>query len=155
MKRFAQLFLALDATTATSAKVEALKRYFAEAAPRDAAWAAYFLAGGKPRQVIATGLLRTLACQRAGIADWLFDAAYQAVGDLAETIAHILPPASQQLDLGLADWIETRLQPQALWRRRWRPQHRRRPRQPRSRQNPTRWRHQAAKCQRYRRSRCP
>ena len=111
MKRFAQLFLALDATTATSAKVEALKRYFAAAAPRDAAWAAYFLAGGKPRQVVGTGLLRTLACQRAGIADWLFDAAYQAVGDLAETIAHILPPASQQLDFGLADWSETRLQP--------------------------------------------
>ncbi len=111
MKRFAKLFLALDATTATSAKVDALKRYFAEAPPRDAAWAAYYLAGGKPRQVVGTGLLRTLACQRADIADWLFDAAYQAVGDLAETIAHILPPSSQQIDLGLADWIETRLQP--------------------------------------------
>ena len=40
MKRFAQLFASLDATTATRAKVEALKRYFAEAPPRDAAWAA-------------------------------------------------------------------------------------------------------------------
>ena len=28
------------------------KRYFAAAAPRDAAWAVYFLAGGKPRQVV-------------------------------------------------------------------------------------------------------
>ena len=30
--------------------------------------------------------------QRAGIDDWLFDACYQAVGDFAETVAHVLPP---------------------------------------------------------------
>jgi DNA ligase-1 len=51
----------------------------------------YFLAGGKPRQVVPTALLRELACQRAGIPDWLFEECYQAVGDLAETIAHVLP----------------------------------------------------------------
>ena len=38
-------------------------------------------------------VLRALACERAGIDDWLFDECYQAVGDLAETIAHVLPPA--------------------------------------------------------------
>ena len=111
MKRFAQLFASLDATTATRAKVEALKRYFAEAPPRDAAWAAYFLAGGKPRQVVPTRVLRDLACQQAGIEDWLFEAAYQAAGDLAETIAYVLPSPAFVSDLGLADWIETRLQP--------------------------------------------
>ena len=37
MKRFAQLFNELDASTATSAKVDALKRYFAHAADADAA----------------------------------------------------------------------------------------------------------------------
>ena len=89
----------------------ALKRYFAAAKPRDAAWAVYFLAGGKPRQVVPTAVLRALACQRAGIDDWLFDASYQAVGDFAETVAHILPPPERQSDLGLADWIETRLLP--------------------------------------------
>ncbi len=111
MKRFAQLFASLDATTATRAKVEALKRYFEEAPPRDAAWAAYFLAGGKPRQVVPTRVLRALACQRAGIEDWLFEAAYQAAGDLAETIAYVLPSPALVSDVGLADWIETRLQP--------------------------------------------
>ena len=111
MRRFAQLFAELDETTATGAKIEALKRYFAAAEPRDAAWAVYFLAGGKPRQVVPTSVLRALACQRAGIGDWLFDASYQAVGDFAETVAHILPPPEHQSDLGLADWIETRLLP--------------------------------------------
>ena len=39
MKRFARLFAELDRSTATLAKIDALKRYFAEAVPRDAAWA--------------------------------------------------------------------------------------------------------------------
>ena len=111
MKAFAGLFNALDASTATSAKVDALKRYFASAAPADAAWAVYFLAGGKPRQVVPTALLRALACERAGIAPWLFEEAYQAVGDLAETIAHVLPPAAALSDVGLAEWVEQRLLP--------------------------------------------
>ena len=111
MKRFAQLYAELDASTATSAKVDALKRYFAHAASADAAWAVYFLAGGKPRQVVPTATLRALACRCAGIADWLFEECYQAVGDLAETIAHVLPAAASVSDVGLADWITLRLLP--------------------------------------------
>ncbi len=111
MKAFARLFNELDASTATNAKVDALKRYFATAAPGDAAWAVYFLAGGKPRQVVPTALLRALACERAGIAPWLFEEAYQAVGDLAETIAHVLPPPAALADTGLAEWVEQRLLP--------------------------------------------
>ena len=111
MKNFARLFSELDASTATSAKVDALKRYFALAASADAAWAVYFLAGGKPRQVVPTALLRGLACEQAGIAPWLFEEAYQAVGDLAETIAHVLPPPAASSDIGLAEWVEQRLLP--------------------------------------------
>ena len=111
MRAFAKLFNELDASTATSAKVDALKRYFVQARPADAAWAVYFLAGGKPRQVVPTATLRRLACERAGIADWLFDACYQAVGDLAETIAHVLPAPRAAGDVGLAEWVEQRLLP--------------------------------------------
>ena len=101
MRLFSALFAELDASTATRAKVDALKRYIERAQPRDAAWAVYFLSGGKPRQVVPTALLRALACRVAGIDDWLFEASYQAVGDLAETIAHVLPPARATSDLGL------------------------------------------------------
>jgi len=111
MKRFAELYAELDATTATNAKVAALERYFTEAAPADAAWAVYFLAGGKPRQVVPSGLLYTLACERAGIAQWLFDASYDAVGDFAETVARVLPPPSRTSELGLAAWVTERLLP--------------------------------------------
>jgi DNA ligase-1 len=111
MRRFAALFEALDASTATGDKVEALRRYFAQAPAADAAWAVYFLAGGKPRQVVPTALLRATACAQAGIDDWLFEACYQAVGDLAETIAHVLPPPARRSDLGLAHWVGERLLP--------------------------------------------
>jgi DNA ligase-1 len=109
MRRFATLYQELDASTATGDKVAALRRYFASAPAADAAWAVYFLSGGKPRQAVPTGLLRELACRLAGIDDWLFEACYQAVGDLAETIAHVLPAAAQPVDQGLAFWVEQRL----------------------------------------------
>ena len=111
MKSFARLFTELDTTTAITAKVDALVRFFASAPAADAAWAVYFLSGGKPRQVVKTAQLRALACQVAGIEDWLFEESYQAVGDLAETIAHVLPLDSTESDLGLADWVEARLLP--------------------------------------------
>jgi len=111
MRSFSRLFAELDASTATLAKVDALKRYFASASSADAAWAVYFLAGGKPRQVVPTALLRALACQVAGIGEWLFEESYQAVGDLAETIAHVLPAPSRRSEVGLAEWVEDRLLP--------------------------------------------
>lgn len=109
MKRFASLYTALDATTSTHDKLDALITYFSAAPPEDAAWASYFLAGGKPRQSVPTRLLIDIARTRAGLPEWLFEESYQAVGDLAETIAHILPPARRASELGLTQWIEERV----------------------------------------------
>jgi len=111
MQDFAALFAALDASTATEAKVDALVAYLGRARPEDAAWAVYLLAGGKPRQAIPTAVLRQAAQQAAGLPDWLFEASYQAVGDLAETIAHVLPEASARCSVGLAVWMSERLPP--------------------------------------------
>ena len=111
MRRFADLFQQLDASTATTAKVAAMVDYFTQAPSEDAAWAVYFLAGGKPRQVVPTALLRQTACAVAGIDDWLFDECYQAVGDLAETIAHVLPPPARGSSEGLGQWVTQRLLP--------------------------------------------
>jgi DNA ligase 1 len=111
VKRFAALFAALDASTGTLDKVAALRGYFSDAAPDDAAWAVYFLSGGKPRQAVPSALLRATAVREAGIAEWLFEESYQAVGDLAETIAHVLPAPVATSDLGLAHWVEQRLLP--------------------------------------------
>ena len=111
MREFARLFAELDETTATNRKLEALQQYFSTAAPENAAWAVYFLAGGKPRQAVPTKLLRQYAIEYAVLDEWLFDESYHAVGDMAETIAHILPPAEHHSDIGLAEWMTERIGP--------------------------------------------
>lgn len=111
MKAFADLYAAIDETTRTNAKVEAMVDYFRQAPPDDAAWAVYFLIGRKPRQVVPTAKLRAWAAAEAGISDWLFEESYHAVGDLAEAIALILPEPSTSSDLSLRVWVEERLLP--------------------------------------------
>ncbi|MDY7574958.1 ATP-dependent DNA ligase [Actimicrobium sp. CCI2.3] len=111
MREFASLYDALDATTSTTRKLAQLVAYFRCAPAENAAWAVYFLAGGKPRQAVPTKLLRQYATEAAGLDDWLFDECYHAVGDLAETIAHILPAPQRQSDLGLARWMDERITP--------------------------------------------
>ena len=114
MKAFAALFQALDATTGQSAKLAALVAYLRVAPPADAAWATYFLAGGKPRQMVPTKRLKALAQQAAGLPEWLFEESYQAVGDLAETLALLLPPPMRPVDLPLAEWMAQLLPLRAL-----------------------------------------
>ncbi|MCX7227800.1 MAG: ATP-dependent DNA ligase [Burkholderiales bacterium] len=109
MKAFAELYTELDASTSTLHKVDALERYLRRAAPADAAWAVYVLAGGKPRQAVPSRLMREAAQEAAGLPDWLFEESYQAVGDLAETIAHLLPEAPADEDVGLSTWMGERL----------------------------------------------
>ena len=111
MIAFAQLYARLDATTSSNAKLAALQDYLRDAEPADAAWAVYFLAGGRPRQLVPSRQLRELAMQRAGLSDWLFEESYSAVGDLAETIALLLPEATSTSTDGLAVWVEQKLLP--------------------------------------------
>ena len=111
MKAFADLYGRLDATTSSNAKLEALQDYFRDARAEDAAWAVYFLAGGRPRQLVPTRLLREQAMAAADLPEWLFEESYQAVGDLAETIALLLPESRHDSDEGLAVWVEQYLLP--------------------------------------------
>ena len=111
MKAFAELYANLDATTSSNAKLAALQDYFGQAPAADAAWAVYFLAGGRPRQLVPTRQLRELATAMAGLPEWLFEESYQSVGDLAETISLLLPEADHTSDEGLAHWVEHQLLP--------------------------------------------
>jgi DNA ligase-1 len=109
MKRFAALFEAIDGSTSTRAKTQALADYFRAANAADAAWAAWFLTGHRPRQAVPTRRMAAWAAEMAGLPLWLFEESYDAVGDLAETIALILPPAARESDLPLATWVEERV----------------------------------------------
>jgi DNA ligase 1 len=91
VRRFARLFTAIDETNRTNEKVDAMVDYFREADPADAAWAVYFLGGGRPKRLIAIRRLAAWAMQESGVPDWLFEESYDSVGDLAETISLLLP----------------------------------------------------------------
>lgn len=106
MKRFAALFAALDGTTKTNLKTQALAEYFRKAPPSDSAWAIYFLSGRRLRQPIASRLLRSWAAEIANIPDWLFDESYDAVGDLAETISLVVPEGSSDQTPSLTHFVE-------------------------------------------------
>ena len=48
MKAFAELYTRLDATTSSNAKLAAMREYFEQAEPQDAAWAVYFCPADAP-----------------------------------------------------------------------------------------------------------
>ena len=105
MKDFATLFAALDATTKTSAKLAALTDYFRTAPEPDRVWAAGLLSGRRPKRTVNATELRDWAAQAAGIPLWLFEESYAVAGDLAETIALVLPPARNPQAVGLTETL--------------------------------------------------
>src|SRR5687767_6327598 len=109
MKLFAELYRCLDETTKTSRKIACMRHYFQAAAPADAAWGVYFLSGRKPKRLVPTRELCAWAAGEAGIPDWLFDECHDAVGDLGETIALLLPEPEHSTDLPLHTWVEEHL----------------------------------------------
>jgi DNA ligase-1 len=113
MRRFTALYLALDATTKTLAKQQALEAYFRTAPASDVAWATFFLTGRKLKRLVRARDLRDAALDASGIREWLFDASYEAAGDIAETIALLLPLGEGDDDRALAVWVEDEIAPLA------------------------------------------
>ena len=111
MKRFTQLFTALDETNRTNEKVAALEEYFRAADPADAAWALHFLCGRKVPRAITSTMLRAWAGEEARMPAWLFEECCEAVGDLAETVALLLPESACSIALPLHELISRRLLP--------------------------------------------
>jgi len=121
MQQFADLYRQLDETTATSRKVAAIVAYFQQAPAADAAWAVYFLGGKRLRRLINTRELREWTATASSLPLWLVEESYEHVGDLAETMALLLPEdAPDQPDHhaqpnrksdSLQHWVEQRLLP--------------------------------------------
>ena len=90
MKRFTELFMELDASNRKTAKLAALKRYFAEVPPEDGAWAVFFLTGNRLKRPIKLTDFRKWAGAACGFPSWMVEECYNHVGDLAETLALLL-----------------------------------------------------------------
>ncbi len=111
MKAFTDLYWRLDATTSTSEKVAALRTYFTSAPAADAAAALAVLSGGRQLRSVSTSQLREWAANVTGYPAWLVEECYAHVGDLAETLALVLPApeacADAMTDPGLAEIMRT------------------------------------------------
>ncbi len=106
MRAFAELFLQLDQTNKTNDKIDALAAFLTLANQEDKLWAVALLCGRRPRRTVSTTLLRQWAAEAAGLPLWLFEDSYHIVGDLAETIALVLPPAETLQAHSLRYWID-------------------------------------------------
>ena len=106
MKAFAELYTAIDETTKTNAKIDALVRYFATADEKDAIWCVAFLCGRRPRRTIKSGELKSWCMELSGIPEWLFLESYSIVGDLSETITLVLPPSTSHKQLYLHETVQ-------------------------------------------------
>ncbi|MGV3617155.1 MAG: ATP-dependent DNA ligase [Fimbriimonas sp.] len=114
MKPFAHLYAAIDETNRTNEKVAAMVAYFKEADPDDAAWAVHFLIGRRPKRIVNSTRMQNVAAHLADVPMWLFGESYDAVGDLAETIALLLPDREEEVEeRSLAYWVTERLLPLA------------------------------------------
>ncbi len=105
MKLFAELIRTLDSTNKTTLKVEALTRYFEKATDKDKVWAIAILSHRRPPRPVNTTLLREWATELANIPLWLFEESYHIVGDLAETIALIIPASNNSSDKSLSQFL--------------------------------------------------
>ena len=103
MKQFARLFATLDATTGTTAKVAGLADYFRTAPEADRVWTIALLSGRRPKRAVSASELRDWAAAAADLPLWLFEESYAVAGDLAETIALVLPPATGDDGRSLSD----------------------------------------------------
>jgi DNA ligase 1 len=113
MRRFAMLFAALDGTNATNEKVQAMRTYFANADPADAAWAVFFLTGRRIKRLVPSAAIRDWTLGATGLDEWLLSECYSVVGDAAETSVLVLDrlPTVPAEPLPLAEWVEARILP--------------------------------------------
>lgn len=112
MKAFAAAWRAVVEAPRREEAEEALVGYLRAAPPADAAWAVWFLAGKRLRPVPAVQL-RAWALAASGLPEWLFERSHDAVGHLAETVAHLLGGGRAASDWPLHRLVAERLVPAA------------------------------------------
>ncbi|PRX52574.1 ATP-dependent DNA ligase [Salegentibacter salegens] len=103
---FAELIKTLDSTNKTTLKVEALTHYFKNIENEDKVWTIAILSHRRPPRPVNTTLMRAWASELANIPLWLFEESYHIVGDLAETIALVIPPAEESSEKSLNQFLQ-------------------------------------------------
>lgn len=97
---FAALVFKVSSSTKTNDKIEALAEYFIIAEDKDKVWVIAIFSGRRPKRIVSTTLLSGWCIELAKIPSWLFVESYSTVGDLAETIALLLPESENKSSKG-------------------------------------------------------
>jgi hypothetical protein len=113
MERFARLCDDLYDARDDAERLARLCTYLHEVDIDDAALAAWLLGGNRPARVLTRTQLRDAGLRASRLPRWLFDACHRDVGNLAETIALVLPLADRPTAQRLSPWLHERLLPLA------------------------------------------
>src|SRR5436309_1365995 len=106
MNPFVDLFLTLDQTNKTNDKIEALENFLRQAAPSDRLWMIALFTGRQPKRTISSRYLKEWVMEKTQLPEWLYEETAHVVGDLAETLALLLPQRSSSTKISsLTDWM--------------------------------------------------
>ena len=108
LELFAQLVSELSSSTKTNDKLQSLTDYFAIAPDNDKVWVIAIFSGRRPRRTVSSRLMREWCAEITNYPSWLFDECYSTVGDLAETLALLLPETKKegQVNKSLSHYLE-------------------------------------------------
>ncbi len=109
LEMFAKLVTEISTSTKTNDKLQSLVDYFAVAPDEDKVWVIAIFSGRRPRRAVNSRLMRDWCTEITSYPSWLFDECYHTVGDLAETLALLLPETKEdsQVNKNLAHYLET------------------------------------------------
>ncbi|MEP6951833.1 MAG: ATP-dependent DNA ligase [Ginsengibacter sp.] len=109
LELFAGLISELNSSTKTNDKLQSLVDYFATAPDQDKVWVIAIFSGRRPRRVVSSSLLRDWCSEITHHPAWLLDECYHTVGDLAETLALLLPETKrlENFSQNLSFYLET------------------------------------------------
>ncbi len=108
LELFAQLVTEIGSSTKTNDKLQSLVDYFAIAPGSDKVWVIAIFSGRRPRRTVNSRLMRDWCAEITNYPSWLFDECYHTVGDLAETLALLLPETKEksQVNESLSYYLE-------------------------------------------------
>ncbi len=98
-RQFSELVVTLGTSTKTSEKLAALQLYFRLADDRDKVWVIAIFSGRRPRRSVKVGQLSQWCREITGLPEWLFLESYSTVGDLAETLALLIPDKDHDAEI--------------------------------------------------------
>ena len=104
MELFTALVTALGAAPKTNDKLDALATYFQQAGDSDRVWVIALFSGRRPKRLVNAGILMQWCIELTMLPAWLVDESYHTVGDLAETIALLLPPNKEKKETRSVSW---------------------------------------------------